>query len=371
MYTYDTIKSVHLEVTSRCNAACPMCARNILGGADNPQLPLTELTLADMQAMFGEGEGRGFLSRLNKLYMCGNYGDPIAAKDTLAIMEFVRAVNPKIKLGMNTNGSARDAAWWTRAGQVLGRKGDYCKFSIDGLADTNHLYRRGTNFEKIMANAAAFIAAGGVAHWDFIVFRHNEHQIEEARALAAAMGFERFQVKKTGRFFSNSKMQGKDEQDVMDRDGSVLYTLQKPLDPQWQNTALENEQKLVERYGSMDAYLDNTPVSCKTAAEESIYISAEGLVFPCCWTANQLYLWYMPERSSPIWKLIDRSGGKEAISLYHHGVREIVEGTFFKAIEDSWGQPSCKAGKLKVCAKTCGSEFDPFRAQFEQARPAP
>jgi hypothetical protein len=37
---------------------------------------------------------------------------------------------------------------------------------------------------------------------------------------------------------------------------------------------------------------------------------------------------------------------------------------FFKKIEESWGQPSVAAGKLKPCAKTCGKEFDPFREQF-------
>ncbi len=45
MYTYQEIKTVHLEMTDACNAACPMCARNINGGEDNPQLPNTEYVL--------------------------------------------------------------------------------------------------------------------------------------------------------------------------------------------------------------------------------------------------------------------------------------------------------------------------------------
>lgn len=362
IYQASAVRAIHLEVTSRCNAACPMCARNVLGGKDNPYLPLTEISLDAFVAMM---DGGSFLAHVNKLFMCGNYGDPVAAKDTLRILEFCRDANPEIRLGMNSNASARDETWWHNAGLMLSRGGDYCKFSIDGLEDTNHLYRRGTDFKKIIRNAAAFIDAGGIAHWDFIVFKHNEHQIEEARQMAFEMGFEKFAVKKTGRFFSNTKMAGKDHQEVHDRDGNVEYVIEKPTDPQWQNTALANEQALVARYGSMDAYLDQTPVSCKTAAEKSIYISAEGLVFPCCWTANQMYVWHSGERAAPIWNLIDAVGGKDALDATKTPINTIIEGPFFQAVEDSWGKPSCKLGKLKVCAKTCGQEFDPFKAQFQ------
>ena len=65
-------------------------------------------------------------------------------------------------------------------------------FSIDGLADTNKLYRIGINHERVMANAKAFIEAGGKARWKMIVFKHNEHQIDEAKQLAKDMGFWEF-----------------------------------------------------------------------------------------------------------------------------------------------------------------------------------
>ena len=48
-------------------------------------------------------------------------------------------------------------------------------FGIDGLQDTNHLYRISTNFDKIIKNAKAFIDAGGFAKWHMLVFEHNEH----------------------------------------------------------------------------------------------------------------------------------------------------------------------------------------------------
>ena len=103
---------------------------------------------------------------------------------------------------MNTNGSARTQDWWRDLAKTIGTDG-YVIFSIDGLEDTNYLYRKNTVWEKIIDNAKAFIDAGGIAHWEYIVFEHNQHQIEEARRLSEQMGFQKFQVKTSSRFFSS------------------------------------------------------------------------------------------------------------------------------------------------------------------------
>ena len=52
-----------------------------------------------------------------------------------------------------------------------------------------------------MTNVKSFIQAGGEAHWEFLVFKHNEHQVEEARNLAREMGFKEFYLKKRRRAF--------------------------------------------------------------------------------------------------------------------------------------------------------------------------
>ena len=359
IYSFDQIETVHLEITARCNASCPMCGRNRFGGPDNENLPITELSLDHIKQLFSEN----FVKQLKRLYMCGNYGDPIAANDTLEVFEWLRSVNPKIKLGLHTNASARTPAWWSRLGSILNGPWDYVKFGIDGLEDTNHLYRRGTNWQKIMDNAAAFIAAGGNAQWEYIVFKHNEHQIDEARALSNSMGFRQFRTKKTGRFFSNTKLEGKDRQEVWSRNGDIEYYIEKPTIEEFQNQSLQKEQELVSAWGSMERYIDTTAVACKVAADKSIYVSAEGLVFPCCWTANQLYVWYWKPKTSEIWKLIDYN--TDNVNGLKHSIDSIVNGDYFNKIKNSWQKTSVTDGKLRVCAKTCGTGFDQFASQFK------
>jgi MoaA/NifB/PqqE/SkfB family radical SAM enzyme len=284
MYPYESIRQVHLELTDKCNAACPQCPRSDHGGPVNPQLPLTELSLLDVQTIFSEQ----FLVQLNRLYACGNYGDSIVARDCLQIFQYFRACNPGIKLGIHTNGGARSVDFWHRLGRLMPPGKGYVRFGIDGLEDTNHIYRRNVRWPTLMRNVKAFLEAGGNAEWDYIVFRHNEHQIEQARTLANDLGFTLFNVKTTGRFLNSAKLEYIDSTPVKNRAGEVVGSVARPLSPAYQNSALAELQDLRNRYGSMDRYLDRAVVQCKVQANNSIYVSAEGYVLPCCWLAGQL-----------------------------------------------------------------------------------
>lgn len=358
MYPYSQIKTLHLEVTSKCNASCPMCLRNISGGKTNPRLPLTELRLSDIKAMLSPS----FIKQLSRLYMCGNYGDPMIARDTIRIFQYLRNQNPAIHLSLFTNGSGRSASWWRELAKVA----DVTHFSIDGLEDTNHIYRRGTDFRKITASAAAYLKAGGYAVWDYIVFRHNERQVEKARLLAKKMGFQKFVIKKTGRFFSNQRSQVKSQQPVRNNKGEVEYFLEMPENPNYRNPSLTMSKNLTVSNQSLYEHFNQTPIVCKAAAEKSIYISAEGYVFPCCWLANQLYPWYYKEKEGQVWQFIDSLPQKEqSLDLKKRSLRDIVEDIFFqKLVPQSWQGKDIKKDRLQVCAKTCGKTFDPFRDQF-------
>ena len=195
MYKLEDIKTIHLEVTQNCQAACPMCDRNMNGEGINPHINLDELSLEDCKDIFPIK----FIKQLDTMYMCGNLGDPIVAQDTLEIFRYFREHNPHMWLSMNTNAGARDEAWWTELAQIYGRMGAVI-FSVDGLRDTNHIYRQNVVWDNVERNMRAFINAGGRARWDFLIFEHNQHQVEEAENLAKKWGCEKFMKKKTGRF---------------------------------------------------------------------------------------------------------------------------------------------------------------------------
>lgn len=356
MYLYNEIKVVHLETTNKCNAFCPQCLRNVNGGKVNPRLQLTELRLDDVKNIFSVE----FIKNLNRMYMCGNYGEPIVARDCLEIYKYFREKNSEMILNMNTNGSARSESWWKELAKVINGKGNV-KFGLDGLGDTHSVYRQGTDWKKIVRNAKAFISAGGSAVWEFIVFEHNEHQIKEAEKISQNLGFQKFTIKKTWRFFSNVKNQGKDSHQGITPDGKDVV-LKKPKNKEYLNDALQKEKEIINEYGSIEDYLKKVRIECKVNEEKSIYVSAEGLVFPCCWLANQLYIWYLPEKEARIWKFIERNGGIDKLNALKFSLKDIVDGDFFqKILPQSWNSNK----RLDSCAKICGKDFDPFRSQYE------
>jgi len=354
MYNYEDIKSIHLEVTQNCQAACPMCDRNMNGEGINPHINLDELTLEDCKRIFTPD----FIAQLNTIYMCGNLGDPIIARDTLEIFKYFRENNSKMWLSMNTNGGAKDVNWWKELALVYGRMGAVI-FSVDGLQDTNHIYRQGVVWKNVERNMRAFIDAGGRARWDYLIFEHNQHQVEEAEALANEWGCERFIKKKTGRFI-DTKSNKKEKHQAKDRKGKDSAELKKP-DAKYQNKALTKQEVILKKYGSMDAYYDAAPIVCKVKKDNSLFITAEGLALPCCWTAGRMYKWWHKDpKVEQIWDFID----KDALDA-RNGLEQVFETGIFDKIQDSWSKNSCSEGKLKVCAMKCGAEFDPFAEQFK------
>jgi len=184
--TLEDIKWLHVELSSRCNAWCPVCPRNKggFGLADN--LVEQDLSTARLLEVFEQ------LPNLNTVQLCGNLGDPIIATNFLEVVDACAQRNFKIQI--HTNGSLRNVSWWQQLGTVLRSHPHDVWFGIDGLGDTHEIYRQGTSYNKIIENATAFINAGGTATWQFIPYAHNEHQLMDAMRTSQQLGFKKFQM---------------------------------------------------------------------------------------------------------------------------------------------------------------------------------
>lgn len=242
MSYHREIRVLQLEATDICQAQCPLCARETDINFDKNQK--NHLSVATVRKLLDEN----FIKCLDKMFICGNYGDPAAGRYTVDLYNYFRGINPSITLGMNTNGGLRSEDWWISLARRMNLANDYVVFSIDGLEDTNHLYRVNVNWKKMMRNAQAFINAGGKAHWDMLIYEHNEHQVQSCISLAKEMGFTWFRAK-----VSKRPLRG---------------ILQFP----------KNWKKEIN---------NNLKIDCHALKEQSLYIDAKGTISPCCWLGTR------------------------------------------------------------------------------------
>lgn len=323
MYNLKDIRVVHLEVTSKCQASCPMCVRNIQGGIDSPNLKISEITLEQFKNWFPVS----FIQQLTKVYMCGNTGDPIIARDTLKIFEYLRTTNPTLELSMNTNGSAKSWKFW----KGLANANVQVRFGIDGLTGAHELYRRGTDWVKILDNAKSFIKAGGNATWDMLIFDHNKHQVDLCKELSMELGFKNFVAKNTSRFQGDSLT-------VLNKDGTVSHLLQPSI----------KSKQITEKLAEQEPV-----ITCKVKEPGSLYISAEGKIAPCCWLDFNAISTSAPSHADFI------SKGFSNPSLHMQDLTEIFNSEFFTRIEQLWA-----SDPLRACTRQCG-KVDKFNEQFK------
>lgn len=253
-YIYEEISAIHLELTSLCNLKCPQCART-KDGQILPDLPLSHLSLNTIEKIFNE-----MGKQVKYVHICGNYGDFILYPKPLEAIDLIYQSGVEF-IKVYTNGSGRGKEFWLSLGQRLTENRGQVVFSIDGLEDTNHLYRVGSNWQTVIDSAKIFINAGGNAVWEWLPFEHNDHQIDNAISMAKEIGFSSIILKKNPRF--------------------------SPLNNGTHHT-LKPSTKLVHKGIQTIEGMQPTlfPIRCKYKARKMIYIDFQGYLLPCCWHGN-------------------------------------------------------------------------------------
>jgi len=179
--------TLELEITSKCVLQCPACARtNEIDITEKSEWDIGHL---DKDLLFEICDNTNF----KRYLLVGCYGDPIYHPDFLEICEYFLSKGKKITV--HTNGSAKPEKFWEQASQ-LNWAGCIFTFSVDGLEDTNHLYRINAKWNQVITGMKYMTSIPNERRpnlqWKFLVFPYNKHQIEQARQLSEELGFNSF-----------------------------------------------------------------------------------------------------------------------------------------------------------------------------------
>lgn len=262
----QNIHQLQLDITSYCNSFCPGCARNIHGGRRILDIPLVHMDweiwckIVEFVSSYG----------LKLLQFNGNYGDAINHPNLLKMLEY--AIDKNLQIFIHTNGGARNTEFWVNLAKILKEYDDssHVIFSIDGLADTNHIHRRSVDFDTLISNCKAFINNGGSAKWRMIVFKHNLHQVEEASLTAKKLGFDAFYLNRSY--------------------AKELYMEQYNNLPKGVVYGVDNEDvKKLKKIYKFDKNPRKNPIflhsKCPWQQERRVQITIDNSVQPCCYHA--------------------------------------------------------------------------------------
>jgi hypothetical protein len=247
------VKWLQVENTTKCNAWCTSCGRNNGGYGLRDDFVDHDLSIERFTEVLDQ------LTNLHGIQFCGTYGDSCAS--TLSMQHFELACARADQVNIHTNGSLRSTVWWAEVANLLTTNVEKHEvwFTLDGLAGTHEIYRQGTNWQKTIDNATAFINAGGHAVWQFIPFAHNEHEIMQCIKLSQQLGFKTFKFVRDVRYPYQSRHY---------QTGEIISIL--PWSKDQQMSKYEQPNRTV------------TESECRHLQQPSVYLNASGKISHCC-----------------------------------------------------------------------------------------
>lgn len=301
---HQDINILQFEITSYCNSLCPHCPRFDENGDLHPDLSLEHwnmdriITALDFDKM----------TNLRDVTIEGDKGDPLMHPKINVLLDKILSHPSRPRIALVTNGCIRDIKWWRELGARRAQRLEVT-FSIDGLEDTYHLYRRGLDYHKVIENARAFIDAGGHAIWKFLTFEHNQHQIDDAMRLSKELGFTSFNWAPS----HMSRFHGRPAWEIKDQQGN--YEIRPATVISTGDTRTTGKGRAI----------DPVPQRlCPNLSRGHIYVNYQGMVIPCCMMHFDTKLNYFGTDH-----LSQLTGGVEKQNLNLHSLQQVLENEFF------------------------------------------
>jgi len=265
-------------------------------------------------------------TNLTDVQFCGNKGDAIFHPDFHKILNYT--IDQGVFVSLSTNGSSFSKDWWYELGKRM--RGEVT-FALDGLEDTHGIYRA-TSFKKVYENMVSFIEGGGSSTWQYIVFRHNEHQLDEAKRLSKEIGCYKF-ITVISRFYD----------EVMQRPTTINMT----------STKREIFRKL-SPYPKLKRVMFGE-IKCQWATRlKRVYVSSRGNVYNCCYLCCFTQDWHTHPEFMPI-----KSKMKQPeYNIANNTLNKIIKLPLMTYIYDN-------VDKYKMCDLNC-SNLDMYRSKIRR-----
>lgn len=382
--------AVDFEIASTCNAVCPVCIRRNHG-------QLAEFTQQYRTAEEVKRILTDTVQQLSHIQFCGNYGDPMTNPEILDICEWIRNNNNHTSIRISTNGGIGSPKHYKRLGQL----GVELIWGIDGASkDVNELHRVRVDYNKVMRNMDEYfsdIKDSTYNEWQYIVWKENAHELEDAIRVAHDKGVKVFYIRRPNGADWGSVhvynfdgehthlLHGPTELDILDthwnletqfddliekiQSNNIIFTppvkaeavqlpkikgIPFPANAPYSETLNEDDQQQVNAVTEQTCFSKNFyDPSDLTKNKNYIFIGFDNIVYPCCMIGSNV----AQAKSSifeggPINSILNKinSIGEEAFSVQSKSLKQVLdsgvlESTYFKHLENNADA---------FCKLTCG-----------------
>jgi radical SAM protein with 4Fe4S-binding SPASM domain len=241
-----------IDPTSACNLRCPLCPTG-MGIIGRRSSSLSYEGFRQIIDQVGQYAYEIFLH---------NWGEPLLNREIFEMIEYAQSKNIGANLSTNFN-LINNADVERLARSSL----EYLIVSIDGTTDEVYsYYRKGGNFQRVMKNLKDLLSIRQrlkrktpIVEWQFIVMKHNVHQVEDARRLAGEIGVDLFRVVPVGLPF-----------DAQDRE--ILREQWFPKLGNLSSEAEVSEYQFLQKRRKVGCYY----------LYRSLIVNSDGRVAPCC-----------------------------------------------------------------------------------------
>lgn len=321
-YTFlgQKVRSISLEITNRCYIGCSECVRTM-----KPELVKKPLDLSlDAIRNFLPLKDKKFIQPI-KMNLCGSLGDASYHPQVLEIVEYFRSLGCPIYF--ETNGSFKNVKFWRELSTLLG-KTNWLNFSVDGLEDTNHLYRQRARWSDIEEAICESVKWTNV-RWKWIVFQTNEHQVDAGQAYAKKLGVHHFMIKRSDRFRS--------EEDRL-----------LPSQEMWNSVVSQNKLLIKKLIARKDDDIKQVEIKPRCFSGKGLSISSTGLFHPCQGYYTS-FLWKLDKNEIP------------GIDINTMTLREALLDSRWEKLKAGWRCPDQRA---EICLTKCGVH-QKFRKEYD------
>jgi len=235
------IDTINIGVTTKCNAKCFSCDRNIFSNyIQNEDMEINII--------------KKLIPYCNRFVFIGSFGDFICHSKSLEIIELVQDKG----IFFDTNAALHGHKYWTKLGSLMNQPGKLIRFNIESLDEIDH--HRKVKTSKIIQNLSSYLEAGGNASVKIIKFKYNENQIDNMIKLFQSMGIKSIQLQK-----------------------SRLYEKGGPLSAP-SGVTVGTLQQLYE----ISNKINSLPKICPWKEKNTVYINENGELHPCCHLDGEL-----------------------------------------------------------------------------------